>query len=119
LHYADVLADANFRSLVLLAVAYAALRLCERMPWRQRTWASGWSAVRALYVPFEVRHLMHQTTVLGVMVWPSTCWWSLICFEFGVGAQAPLPEVCDAGQTSQWHLNPFPLPHAVFASRPA
>jgi len=25
-----------------------------------------------------------------------------------VGAQAPLPEVATQGQTSQWHLNPFP-----------
>jgi len=70
LHYADVLADANFRSLVLLAVAYAALRLCEAYGlWRQRTWGQWLGALSgALYVPFEVRHLMHQMTVLGVMV---------------------------------------------------
>jgi uncharacterized membrane protein (DUF2068 family) len=70
LHYADVLADANLRSLVLLAAGYVFLRFCEAYGlWYQRIWGQWLGALSgALYVPFELRHLMHRPTVASAVV---------------------------------------------------
>ena len=70
LHYADVLADANLRSLVLLAAGYVVLRFCEAYGlWLQRAWGQWLGALSgALYVPFELRHLVHRPTVVSAMV---------------------------------------------------
>jgi uncharacterized membrane protein (DUF2068 family) len=66
----DALRDANLRSLVLAAFAYALVRLLEAYGlWRERAWGEWLGALSgALYVPFEVRHLIHRPTVLGVVV---------------------------------------------------
>ena len=59
LHYADLLADANVRSIEMLLAAYALLRLCESYGlWRERKWGEWLGALSgALYVPYEMRHL--------------------------------------------------------------
>ena len=70
LHYADVLANTNLRSLVLLASGYVVLRFCEAYGlWYQRTWGQWLGALSgALYVPFEVRHLIEKPTIAAVVV---------------------------------------------------
>jgi uncharacterized membrane protein (DUF2068 family) len=70
LHYADVLADANVRSLVLLAAAYIVLRFCEAYGlWYQRPWGKWLGALSgALYVPLELRHLVHTPSMAGALV---------------------------------------------------
>jgi uncharacterized membrane protein (DUF2068 family) len=70
LHYADLLSNTNLRSLVLLAVGYGVLRFCEAYGlWYQRTWGK-WLGVLsgAIYVPFEVRHLVHRPTLMSAAV---------------------------------------------------
>ncbi|HUN92933.1 MAG TPA: DUF2127 domain-containing protein [Burkholderiaceae bacterium] len=68
--YADVLANANVRQLVLLASGYVAIRLAEAHGlWHQRRWGEWLGALSgALYVPFEVRHLLHRPTALSAGV---------------------------------------------------
>jgi uncharacterized membrane protein (DUF2068 family) len=70
LHYADMLARADLRSLVLLATAYVTLRFAEAYGlWRQRVWGEWLGALSgALYVPFELHHLMREPTMLGATV---------------------------------------------------
>jgi uncharacterized membrane protein (DUF2068 family) len=70
LHYVDVLKDANLRSLMLAASAYVLVRLCEAYGlWRQRVWGEWLGALSgALYVPFEVRHLLHRPTLTNSVV---------------------------------------------------
>jgi len=70
LHYADVLQDANLRNLLLLAWGYAAIRLLEGYGlWRDRAWAEWLAALSgALYVPFELQHLLHQPTLINAGV---------------------------------------------------
>jgi uncharacterized membrane protein (DUF2068 family) len=67
LHYADLLADANRRNLVLLAAGYITLRFTEAYGlWLQRRWGEWLGALSgALYVPFELGHLLHRPTVLA------------------------------------------------------
>jgi uncharacterized membrane protein (DUF2068 family) len=69
-HYADLLADANRRSLFLLASGYVTLRLVEAYGlWFERTWGQWLAALSgALYVPFEVRHLVHAPSALSALV---------------------------------------------------
>ena len=70
LHYSDVLASTDLRSLVLLAAAYVVLRFAEAYGlWYQRTWGQWLGALSgALYVPFELWHLAHRPSPLGVAV---------------------------------------------------
>ena len=70
LHEADVLQDANLRSLVLLAVAYVLLRFLEAYGlWFERIWGQWLGALSgALYVPFELRHLIYRTSAAGIAV---------------------------------------------------
>lgn len=70
LHAADVLKDANLRSLVLLATGYVLLRFFEAYGlWFERIWGQWLGALSgALYVPFELWHLMYQPSVPGVAV---------------------------------------------------
>jgi uncharacterized membrane protein (DUF2068 family) len=70
LHYADVVENADRRALVLLAGGYIVLRFCEAYGlWRERSWGEWLGALSgAVYVPFEVRHLMHGPTVAGAIV---------------------------------------------------
>jgi uncharacterized membrane protein (DUF2068 family) len=68
--YADVLADSNRRSLVLLAMGYVTLRLVEAYGlWFNRPWGQWLAALSgALYVPFEVRHLVHAPSAISAAV---------------------------------------------------
>jgi len=70
LRYADALADANLRNLVLLATGYVALRFTEAYGlWRERRWGEWLGALSgALYVPFELRHLLHSPTWESALV---------------------------------------------------
>jgi uncharacterized membrane protein (DUF2068 family) len=65
-----VLADTNLRVLVLLAAAYVLVRFCEAYGlWYQRTWGQWLGALSgALYVPFEVWHLIREPSLAGAMV---------------------------------------------------
>ena len=68
LHYADVLADTNLQALILLAAGYVVLRFFEAYGlWYQRTWGQWLGALSGgLYVPFELWHLAHRPSLLGV-----------------------------------------------------
>jgi uncharacterized membrane protein (DUF2068 family) len=70
LHYADVLADQNVRNLVLLAAAYVLLRFTEAYGlWMQRRWGEWLGALSgALYVPFELRHLVSRPSIASAVV---------------------------------------------------
>lgn len=70
LHYATVLQDTSVRTLVGLAGAYVTLRLAEAYGlWRDRAWGEWLGALSgAIYVPFELRHLVHRPSVLAAAV---------------------------------------------------
>ncbi len=70
LNDATLLANANLRQAVLLAWAYAAIRLTEGYGlWKDRAWAEWLAAVSgAVYLPLELSHLMAHTTVINGMV---------------------------------------------------
>jgi uncharacterized membrane protein (DUF2068 family) len=70
LHYATLLQDASVQSLVMLATAYVALRLTEAYGlWKDRAWGEWLGALSgAIYVPFEVRHLLHRPSALSAAV---------------------------------------------------
>jgi uncharacterized membrane protein (DUF2068 family) len=64
LHDVDLLRDAGVRSLLLAASGYALVRLVEAYGlWHERRWGEWLGALSgAIYVPFEVRHLLHRPT---------------------------------------------------------
>jgi uncharacterized membrane protein (DUF2068 family) len=70
LHYADVLARTDLRSLVLLATGYVVLRFTEAYGlWHQRVWGEWLGALSgALYVPFELHHLVREPSLLAAAV---------------------------------------------------
>lgn len=70
LHYADLLANQSLRNLVLLASGYVVLRFAEAYGlWFARPWGEWLGALSgALYVPFELRHLLHSPTALSAAV---------------------------------------------------
>jgi uncharacterized membrane protein (DUF2068 family) len=70
LHYVDVLGDANRRTLVLTIAAYVAVRGAEAWGlWRERSWGEWLGALSGtLYVPFELRHLLHRPGIGGALV---------------------------------------------------
>jgi uncharacterized membrane protein (DUF2068 family) len=70
LDYAAVLADANLRQFVLLAWAYAAIRLTEAYGlWNDRKWAEWLAALASgIYLPLEVNHLLVHTTAINAAV---------------------------------------------------
>ena len=70
LNYADLLANTNLQSLILFAWAYAAIRLAEGYGlWKDRAWAEWLAALSgAVYLPLEVRHLVHNLTLANVSV---------------------------------------------------
>ncbi|CAM3593439.1 DUF2127 domain-containing protein [Bordetella sputigena] len=70
LRYATILQDTSLRTLVGLAAAYVILRLVEAYGlWRDRAWGEWLGALSgAIYVPFEVRHLLHRPSVLAAAV---------------------------------------------------
>jgi uncharacterized membrane protein (DUF2068 family) len=70
LHYADLLPDANVRSLVFLALGYVLGRLLEGYGlWNDRAWGEWLGALSGgLYIPFEIGHLMHRPSVISAVV---------------------------------------------------
>lgn len=70
LHYVDVLNTTNIRSLVFLAVAYAALRIAEGLGlWYDRAWGEWLGALSgAIYLPVEIWHQFHRVSWTGVAV---------------------------------------------------
>lgn len=70
LHYADLLPGANVHTLVPLATAYIMLRFAEAYGlWSDRAWAEWLAALSgALYVPFEVHHLLQRFSFINVLV---------------------------------------------------
>ena len=70
LHDIDQLHDANLRSLMLAAAGYVLVRFLEAYGlWNGRTWGEWLGALSgALYVPFEVRHLLHRPTLAAAAV---------------------------------------------------
>ncbi|CAM3896491.1 DUF2127 domain-containing protein [Bordetella bronchialis] len=70
LHYATVLQDTSVRALVALALAYVALRLIEAYGlWWDRAWGEWLGALSgAIYIPFELRHLLHRPGLLAAAV---------------------------------------------------
>lgn len=70
LDQATMLANANVRQAVLLAWAYAAIRLTEGYGlWKDRAWAEWLAAVSgAVYLPLELLHLVAHTTGINAIV---------------------------------------------------
>lgn len=70
LHYVDVLNSTPLGTLELLLAAYVAIRLAEAYGlWRDKAWAE-WLGVLSggLYIPFELRHLWHQPTLVSAAI---------------------------------------------------
>ena len=70
LQYADLLHDADLQLILALAVCYAAIRMIEAYGlWSDFEWAEWMGALSgAIYVPFEIRHIVHRSTVTGLAV---------------------------------------------------
>lgn len=70
LHYAELLPNADVRPLVLIASAYIVVRFAEAYGlWKERAWGEWLGALSAgLYVPFEVRHLLHRPSLISAAV---------------------------------------------------
>ena len=70
LDYATMLRDANMRQVVLLAWAYASIRLTKGSGlWKDRAWAEWLAALSgAVYLPLELSHLIHHRTVINAIV---------------------------------------------------
>ena len=66
----DQLRDANLRSVMLAAAAYVFVRFVEAYGlWNGLTWGEWLGALSgALYVPFELRHLLHRPTLAAAAV---------------------------------------------------
>ena len=71
LQYADLLPNADLRALTLLATFYILLRLSEAFGlWYDRLWGEWLGALSgALYIPFEVSHLLHRPSVSARARW--------------------------------------------------
>jgi uncharacterized membrane protein (DUF2068 family) len=70
LHYADLLEDTNRRMLALLAAGYVLVRFSEAYGlWHERVWGQWLGALSgALYVPFELQHLVYRPTIASAAV---------------------------------------------------
>ena len=70
LHYADLLSAIDLRSLAPVVIGYVTVRLAEAYGlWMEKVWAEWLGALSgALYIPFEVAHLMHRTTLVNASV---------------------------------------------------
>ena len=70
LHYADLLSALDVRSLAPVVLGYIGLRLLESYGlWKEKTWAEWLGALSgALYIPLEIAHLMHQTSLVSAGV---------------------------------------------------
>ncbi|HEU5297524.1 MAG TPA: DUF2127 domain-containing protein [Burkholderiaceae bacterium] len=70
LHDVDQLLGANQRSLVLAVSGYVLVRLCEAFGlWNGHAWGKWLGALSgALYIPFEMRHMVHRPTLATAVV---------------------------------------------------
>ena len=70
LHYADLLSVMDLRSLVPVAIGYITVRLAEAWGlWLDKVWSEWLGALSgALYIPLEIAHLMHRTTIASAAV---------------------------------------------------
>ena len=70
LSYADKLATLKLTTLLPAALAYVVIRLSEAWGlWKEKVWAEWLGALSgAIYIPFEVAHLMHSTTLVNAGV---------------------------------------------------
>ena len=67
LHYADLLPGANVQAVLLLGAGYIALRWAEAYGlWNDLAWGEWLGALSgALYLPFEISHLVQRTSLGG------------------------------------------------------
>jgi uncharacterized membrane protein (DUF2068 family) len=65
LHYADMIGGANARTVLMLGIGYVTIRFVEGWGlWFDRSWGELFGALSgALYVPFEVQHLIHRPSL--------------------------------------------------------
>jgi uncharacterized membrane protein (DUF2068 family) len=65
--YAGRLNDTRLQQLAAAALAYSAVRLIEAYGlWFERIWGEGFAAASgAIYLPFEVRELIHRPSMLS------------------------------------------------------
>jgi len=70
LHYAELLPGANVRLIVFLAFGYILVRMLEAYGlWNDRAWGEWLGALSgAIYIPFEISHLIHRPTVTIAVV---------------------------------------------------
>ena len=70
LHYVDLLNSTPVSTWMLLLCGYAALRLTEAYAlWRERAWGALLGALSGgLYIPLEMRHLLHRPSLIGAGV---------------------------------------------------
>jgi uncharacterized membrane protein (DUF2068 family) len=70
LHYADLLSAIDLRTLAPVAIGYITVRLAEAWGlWMDKVWAEWLGALSgALYIPLEIAHLMHRTTIASAAV---------------------------------------------------
>jgi len=70
LQYVDQVNSTPLRSVVLLGGGYITIRLVEAYGlWFDRSWGEWVAALSgALYVPFEVQHLIHRATIINALV---------------------------------------------------
>lgn len=70
LHYANLLPDADMRSLLLLASAYIGLRWAEALGlWLGQPWGEYLGALSGgIYVPFELQHFWHAPSLATAVV---------------------------------------------------
>lgn len=70
IHDLDALRAAKLRPLLLAAACYVLVRFFEAYGlWRQRRWGEWLGALSgAIYVPFELRHVLHTPSLAGVLV---------------------------------------------------
>jgi uncharacterized membrane protein (DUF2068 family) len=67
IEYAGRLNDARLQQLAAAALAYSAVRLVEAYGlWFERMWGEGFAAASgAIYLPFELRELIHRPSLLS------------------------------------------------------
>ncbi len=70
LHYAELLPGVDVRMVMLMAAGYIALRWLEAYGlWNDRPWGELLGALSgALYIPFEIQHLVHRPSLAGAVV---------------------------------------------------
>jgi uncharacterized membrane protein (DUF2068 family) len=70
LHYAELLPQADVRSLLPIALAYILIRLLEGYGlWNDKAWAEWLAALSGgIYIPFEIGHLVHRFSAISSLV---------------------------------------------------